>query len=270
MNKSIWGFSKASSRERAMGRFMRSDEGHGDAAIAGDAGTVETGDGGAGDGNDATQPDAGSVQDEGTVLGAALAEAGDVDAGGDGKSDDGNGEKPEGDAAAPDFSKPYEGITAPEGFEGIDADALSAATPLMREFGVPDEKAQDFISKAAPIIQGMVERQLAASTEAQTEARTQMEKGWVEQMRADPEYGGANFDKSVTLAAKAMDKFFPADFRQLLDESRLGQHPAMLRGLAAMGKMIADDDVIVPGSTEPKGKAHPLYGSEFLPPEQRG
>ena len=270
MNRSIWGFSKASSRERAMGRFMRSDEGHGDAAIAGDAGTVEAGAGGAEAGNAAPEPEAGAVQEEGTVLGGASAEADAGAADGDGKPDDGAGDKPEGDAAAPDFSKPYEGITAPEGFEGIDADALSAATPLMREFGVPDEKAQDFISKAAPIIQSMVERQLAAGTEAQTEARTQMEKGWVEQMRADPEYGGANFDKSVTLAAKAMDKFFPAEFRQLLDESRLGQHPAMLRGLANMGKMIADDDVVVPGSTEPKGKAHPLYGSEFLPPDQRG
>ena len=51
----------------------------------------------------------------------------------------------EGDKAEGDEPQPYADLTPPEGFEALDADALAAATPLMRKFGVADDLGHDLM-----------------------------------------------------------------------------------------------------------------------------
>lgn len=170
--------------------------------------------------------------------------------------------------APPVEAAAYEGLTPPEGFAALDTDAITAATPLMRAFGVEDDKAQDFINQAAPIITGMVERAVAASQEAVVTQQANIANEWAAAVKADPEIGGANYEKTVAMSAQGLDKFFTGDFRAYLTATGLGNHPEMVRGFAKIGEHFANGEVVT-GEAAPVTRAHPLYDERFLPPEQR-
>jgi len=170
--------------------------------------------------------------------------------------------------AAPVEAAAYEGLTPPEGFEALDTDAIAAATPLMRAFGVADDKAQDFINQAAPVITGMIERATTAAAAAQAEQQAALRTEWANTVKADPELGGAHFDKTVAMSAIALDKFFDQETRDMLNVTGLGNFPGVVKGFAKMGAHFAEGEIVT-GEPAPLKKSHPLYRDEFLPPEQR-
>lgn len=196
-----------------------------------------------------------------TILGGKPAEAAEGDDGAD---------KPDADAGddAPGADEPYEGLTPPEGFEALDAEAMTAATPLMRGLGLDNEKAQAFLNDAAPIITGMITKAReadAAQTKAQQDA---LRAEWAETIKADAEFGGAKFSKTVADAGVFMDRFLDQDGRDLLNASGLGNHPSLVRAFAKAGMHFAEGEVIT-GEPAPVAKGHPLYDDVFLPPDQR-
>jgi len=212
-----------------------------------------------------------------SILGDAVAGGADDAAPVDGAAPAGDAAAVEGDApkdgdepAAEPASEaaPYEGLTPPEGFEALDTDAIAAATPLMRAFGVADDQAQDFINQAAPVITGMIERATTAAAEAQAEQQAALRTEWANTVKADPELGGANYDKTVSMAAVALDKFFDEDTRKMLNVTGLGNYPGVVKGWAKIGAHFADGEIVT-GESAPLTKAHPLYDQKFLPPEQR-
>lgn len=234
---------------------------------------------------DASAPAAAAAPAEGVADAAPTSILGDAVAGGtdgaaapvvaDADAPAGEGDAPAAGAepvvdaeAAAVEATPYEGLTPPEGFAALDADALVAATPLMRAFGVADDKAQDFINQAAPVLTGMVERAVTAAQEATVTRQAEMATEWAGAVKADPEIGGARYERTVALAAQGLDKFFNGDFRAFLTASGLGNHPEMVRGFAKIGEHFADGEIVT-GEPSPVGKAHPLYDQRFLPPEQR-
>lgn len=252
--------------ERAAGRYLRSEGGHPDAATAADATAAPVADAAAVDAPAADAPVDGA---DTSILGDAGAEKpADAPAADD---DADEADKVEGDGAEGEAEEaaPYADLTPPEGFEALDTEALAAATPLMRAFGVPDDKAQDFINQAAPIISGMVEKALAGQAQATLDSQAALKTQWAEEVKADPEIGGAHYDKTVALAAKALDKFFSPEFRNFLSASGLGNNPDAVRGFAKIGASVSDDDIITgePGNAPKKSG---IYDERFSPPEQRG
>lgn len=187
---------------------------------------------------------------------------------GDGAADETAGDPVADPEAAAVEATPYEGLTPPEGFEALDTDAIAAATPLMRAFGVADDKAQDFINQAAPVIAGMVERAGKAAAEAQLQQQAALRTEWANTVKADPELGGANYEKTVAMSAIALDKFFDQETRDMLNVTGLGNNPGVVKGFAKMGAHFADGEIVT-GDPTPLTKAHPLYDDKFLPPEQR-
>src|SRR5690606_37545583 len=128
------------------GRYLRSEDGHPDAAPTVDAPAAPVADAPV---VDAPAPDAPA---DTSILGDAGAEK-PVDApAADADADKAEGDGSEGAEGEGEEVTPYTELAPPEGFEALDTEALAAATPLMRAFGVPDDKAQDFINQAAPII----------------------------------------------------------------------------------------------------------------------
>lgn len=173
---------------------------------------------------------------------------------------------PVGDAPAADL--PYEGLNPPEGYEALDADALTAATPLMRGLGLDADKAQAFLNDAAPIITSMITKAReadAAQTKAQQDA---LRAEWATAIKADPDFGGAKFEKTVADAGVFMDRFLDQDGRDLLNASGLGNHPSLVRAFAKAGMHFAEGEVIT-GEPAPVAKGHPLYDDVFLPLDQR-
>lgn len=256
--------------ERQFGRFMRSPDGHADAPLA--AVEVEA----APAGEPAAAAEAPSDAPT-SILGDAVAGGADDTAPAADPANPADGDGPAAGAgddavadpeAAPVEATPYEGLTPPEGFEALDTDAIAAATPLMRAFGVADDQAQDFINQAAPVITGMIERATTAAAVAQAEQQAALRAEWANTVKADPELGGANFDKTVAMSAVALDKFFDQETRDMFNVTGLGNHPGVVKGFAKMGAHFAEGEIVT-GEAAPMTKAHPLYDQRFLPADQR-
>lgn len=228
-----------------------------DAAGAADAGAAGAADAGAADGGAAAGADGAA-----TGAGAAGAAGGDpLDApgvldgvegdgkpagegegeGADGdKGKDGEGGEGEGAAAALTGEVPESyAVTPPEGFT-LDPKAMELFDPVFRKLTLTNEGAQELVN-AAPAFVSHIRDQVAGGVVADVVAAR---KAWADEAAADPEIGGAKFDESKALAAKAFDRLgFASDgkFRTFLKESGLGNHPEMIRAMVKMGRAIGED-----------------------------
>jgi hypothetical protein len=223
--------------------------------------------------------DASAAEAPKSILGAATADAPAADGAADPVVDP---DAPAADAAeggepAEPDATPFEGLKAPEGFAALDETALNEATPILRELGADTpEKAQAIIDKFGPVLAGMTERANAAAITRIDDDRAARVAEWATQVQADPEIGGANYAKSVQLAGTFMDRYFgpkgekPGDNpgREFLDESGLGNYPALVKAFAKAGAEIADGTIHTSEAAQP-AKGHKMYDDVFLPPEQR-
>jgi hypothetical protein len=137
-------------------------------------------------------------------------------------------------------------LTAPEGFT-LDPEAVAAATPVFKELGLSNEQADKLMPVAADFAKRIVDQRDQQIIGTIAEQR----KSWLEEAKADKEIGGQNWDASLGTAAKALDQLgFPkgSPFRNILDESGLGNNPEMIRAFARVGKAIGEDTDLVRGS----------------------
>lgn len=253
--------------ERAMGRFMRSPDGH-DAAPAGDAPADPAPDGDALAASD-------SADDDASPLGGKPdADAAPGDEGGEGDDDaaDKGGDEADGDTDAPPrpgAPEKYE-LNVPEALSAkgvqFDAEAFGAVEPMFRELGLSNDEAQKFVDtygeKVLPIFQQRAEA-------ATLDRATALRKEWSDAFDADETIGGANRDATLSAAARAFDHYGlkkGEGLRQLLDESGLGFHPEMIRFVARVGHDLAEGS-FERGDTPsaPKSPEQKLYGDEFQP-----
>lgn len=238
--------------ERQYGRLLRDPEEHPDAAAPAAPADAPAADAEGAETLPPSPPSGEAEADAGSILGdAASPGSGEGEGGEAGAADDANASS--GDDATAEAA-PFEGLTAPEGFEALDADALAEATPILRGLGVETtERAQEVIGQFAPVLKGMVERAGAAQIEAQRAAQAELSREWAQEVRSDPELGGANYDRTVALSARAKEQFFSGEegeaFREYLAVTQLGNHPAMIRGFARIGAAISDGSIVVGDST---------------------
>ncbi|MES2055212.1 MAG: hypothetical protein V4564_04660 [Pseudomonadota bacterium] len=164
-----------------------------------------------------------------------------------------------GEDAALDIPHSYQ-LTAPEGLT-LDPVAIEAATPVFRELGLSNEAANKLMPVAADFAKGITDKfnqQLVTEVQASR-------KAWLDSARADPEIGGAHWNRSIATAASALDALGftrGSPFRVLLDESGLGNHPEMIRAFHKVGQAIGEDSNFTRGHSAPstrKGPAETLY-----------
>jgi hypothetical protein len=138
-------------------------------------------------------------------------------------------------------------LTPPEGFEKLDPEAVAAATPVFKELNLTNEQANKLMPVAGEFAKKIIaerDQQLLGDVAA-------TRKNWLEEAKADPEVGGANWDTSLEAAAKAMDSLgFPkgSPLRNYLNESGAGNHVEMIRLMAKVGKAIGEDTDFVRGN----------------------
>lgn len=193
-------------------------------------------------------PDAEAVADDAAAETEADAGTGEADA-----------EAEKGDAA--DDLPEYE-FTMPEGFDGLDPDAMAAATPLLRENKVSPETAQ----KLVDIVAGTVQRQVARVQQEMAERREQKAAEWLAEMQADKGFGGAAFDRNAAAVRGVIERFGDTDptvvypdghpnagkpipggaVKKLLSETGIGNAPALIRMLHRAA-LATGEDSIAPG-----------------------
>ena len=141
-------------------------------------------------------------------------------------------DKPEG---APEE---YTDFTAPEGVE-LDTEMLSS----FKEFAKADNLSQAQAQKYIDLATGIVANQQDAFSNAMTETVA----GWREASVSDKEFGGAQLQASMQIAATARDRFASPELKTYLNESRLGDHPEVLRMFVNIGKAISEDTFVQSG-----------------------
>lgn len=136
-------------------------------------------------------------------------------------------------------------LAMPEGFT-LDKDLLDEATPIFKGLKLTNEQANQLVPMAAKLA-GNVSKQ-------QQDAFAAVASDWAREAQKDPDIGGQNWAETESYVAKALDAFAgPAkdkdgkvnEFRQLLNDSKLGNHPAMIRAWRNVGKAISEDDKFV-------------------------
>ncbi len=212
-------------------------------------------------------PEAVAVADATAAEGPASPDAEAVadDAAAETEPDAGTGEAEaeagEGQSDATDDLPEYE-FTMPEGFDGLDQDAMAAATPLLRENKVSQETAQ----KLVDIVAGTVQRQVARVQQEMAERREQKAAEWLAEMQADKGFGGAAFDRNAAAVRGVIERFGDTDpsvvfpdghpnagkpipggaVKKLLSEAGIGNAPALIRMLHRAA-LATGEDSIAPG-----------------------
>jgi len=154
------------------------------------------------------------------------------------------GEKPAEEPKPTGAPEKYE-LQAPEGKE-FDADSLAALEGVARDLNLDNASAQKIIDKIAP-----------ALAEKQSRALDAASAQWVGQVKADKEIGGDKLNESLVAARTALDQFGSADLRALLDTSRLGNHPEVVKFMARVGQAISPDSKFIGGKPAPAGAKDP-------------
>lgn len=208
----------------------------------------------------AAAPAAADAAPAGEGLGTALADA----FAGDAPAVEGDDAAPADDAGAeaePAVEEPgvFE-IAAPEGLEVFAAEFASYGTAA-NEFltANPAATARDALKWAT-------EYQAAQVKDAGAAQRAQFEnvvKQWDADARADADFGGANYDANVQSALAGVRAVGSPELVDILDQSGLGSHPAVLKAFAKIGKHAQESPIL--GGEGGKGNvsfANALYGKK--------
>lgn len=156
----------------------------------------------------------------------------------------------------------YEAFKVPEGVE-MDEALLAEFAPLAKELGLTQDQAQKLVDLQTKMALG----EDTARSEMLNKALEKQRNDWADQVKNDPEIGGAKFDATIATATKAVSTFFGDDFRTLLNESGIGNHPALIKGLHKIGLAISEDKMVLPGTdatvTDDKRAADVMFGDVF-------
>lgn len=198
-----------------------------------------------------------SGADDTGAAGAAGAAGGDDDGAGD--TDGGDGDSADGDKdedgselhGAPEAYDP-EGLTLPDGFE-LNDEALQAFDPIAKELDLSQAGLQKVVDAYAQIEQ--------QRSESAAEQMLQTEESWLEAIKKDNEMGGDDWEKNLANVTLAVEKFGNDDLKDLLNTTRLGSHPEVVRFLKHVGDALSEDGMVHPGAAGQgqKSAAQTLY-----------
>lgn len=130
-------------------------------------------------------------------------------------------------------------LKSPENSRLGDADMERIAS-FAKEQGLSKEAAQKLVDQES-------EAREAFFNDLQSQHK-EMVQQWVSDIKGDKEIGGDNFNKSVELAKRAVDKFGTDKFKEDLDKSGYGNHPEVVRTFSRIGRFMASDELVRPGN----------------------
>ena len=163
----------------------------------------------------------------------------------------------------------YQPFTAPEGFTLDDA-VLKPYTDILSKHGVPQEAAQELLTRYA-------EQQKQQQT-AQLDAWARTRTDWRDKFIKDPEIGGNKQATTLARCAEVIDRFSGSaenakELRQMLSDTGGGDHPAIIRLLNNVAKAFGEGrpvpatmakapaPVSTPRSRYPNSPSLPLNGA---------
>lgn len=129
----------------------------------------------------------------------------------------------------------YSDFSLPEGFK-LDAEASAKFGDTARKFGLTQEEAQELMTLHAAEMQ-------RGQTTFLTDVDA-LQNSWLTTSNSDPEIAGA---ENVATARRAM-RFASPELKQLLNETKLGNHPELIRWMHRVGKAMSEDGFVRGGN----------------------
>ena len=140
------------------------------------------------------------------------------------------------EASAPEVPEKYE-LKMPDGWT-LDEEGLAELTPIMRELKASNEQVQ--------AVADLYIRRMSAAREKQIAAERETVENWREEIRNDPEIGGAKYEENLASVKKMLIKYGSEDFYNYLDDSSLGNYPPFVKVMVKIAKEL-EDDKFIPG-----------------------
>ena len=145
-------------------------------------------------------------------------------------------------------------LKLPEGSK-LDASHLERIAADAKARGLSQEDAQAEVERNS-------KAQEAFAKQQDEQVKVYLEKLATE-AKADKEIGGEAFVKNSELAKRVVDRFGTEEFKKALNDSGLGNHPELIRVFHRIGKIMSEDQLVLPGTqqkSEKKPAAEVLYG----------
>lgn len=167
-----------------------------------------------------------------------------------------------------DKTKPAEGAKqeAPK-VEPVTADAIK----LPEGFEVDDATMTPFLAlindqnlSRAELAQKLVDLQTQSfktADEARSKAWSDMVAAWQDEVRNDPEVGGAKFQASIAAGNKVINQFGDATLRELCATTGIGNNVSFIRFLNKVAARVLEPGVVsgAPAASAPKSQAEILF-----------
>ena len=126
----------------------------------------------------------------------------------------------------------------------VDPSIVERIATSAKERGLTNEEAQSEAKLAEDTVKAFKD-----SGEKGIEVANE---GWLEELKADKEFGGDNYTKTVELSARVVEKFGGKELTEALTKANFVNFPPLVRAFAKIGNGMADDVSINPkaGSTD--------------------
>lgn len=142
-------------------------------------------------------------------------------------------------------------VKLPEGFS-VDQTALDALTPVFKELGLTNEAVNKLAVAYAPQIKAQIEAQQKEAIDAWTKETDKWKADSVKTL-------GADAAKELAFAAKIINKIGTKyqnedgsegnSLRDILEHTRVGNHPEITKLFISLGKMLSADSFVEPNKT---------------------
>lgn len=129
-------------------------------------------------------------------------------------------------------------LTMPEGWS-LDEQGLAELTPIMQGLKATNEQVQ--------AVADLYVKRLSAAREAQLTADRELLATWQNEIKADPEIGGAALKENLAAVSRVLSKYAGPEFVEYLDRSNLGNYPPFVKAMVKMAKDLSDDSFIPGG-----------------------
>lgn len=158
-------------------------------------------------------------------------------------------QQPSTDAKAPDEAAAKPAKVVPETYEfktpegaPLEGEFLGEFAAVAKELGLSQEEATKVAEIGAKMATNFSVQQEQALARQATE--------WANAVTADKDIGGDKLPETLAIAKKALADLGTPELKDLLEKSKLGNHPEVIRFMAKAGKAISQDSKLVSGSRQ--------------------
>lgn len=125
-------------------------------------------------------------------------------------------------------------LKLPDGIE-LDVKLVDGFKATAAELGLDSAKAQKVFDSFVGIQQ--------AQSKAADEAFVKQDAAWAAELKADPELGGTKWEAARVDIGRAVSHFKAEPALKILDAAGLGNHPALVRFVASVGRALREDSL---------------------------